>query len=72
MTEMNKPKRPMKSFEADPDVGRMLERACWATIQRSGVKLKVPSGLSLKVVCNEALRAWLTAKGYARKKELAP
>jgi hypothetical protein len=50
-------KRAIKTFEADEDVERMLERAA-----RGGVKLKF--------LCNEALRRHLREKGYARKKDL--
>ncbi len=50
-------KRPIKSFEADADVLRMLARA-----GRDGKKLGT--------VCNEALRRFLHEKGYSRKKDL--
>ena len=51
--------RTVKSFEPDPDVLRMLQRA----MEEDGVKLGH--------MVNNALREWLTKKGYARKKELA-
>ena len=50
--------RNIKSFEADDDVYRMLERA-----SRDGIKLTH--------ILNNAAREWLTRKGYARKKDLA-
>ena len=50
-------KRPIKSFEADEDVRRMLDRAA-----RDGMKLGK--------VCNEAVRVFLHEKGYARKKDV--
>lgn len=52
-------KRNIKSFEADPDVNRMLIRA-----QRKGIKLGK--------ICNKALRAFLRDKGYAKKRDLIP
>ncbi len=51
-------KRDIKSFEADEDVSRMLERA-----KKDGIK----TGF----ICNAALREYLRAKGYARKKDTA-
>ena len=50
-------KRAIRSFEAKPDVQRMLDRAA-----RDGIKL----GL----LCNKALRVLLRERGYARKKDL--
>ena len=47
----------MQSFQADPDVLRMLERAR-------------KDGTSLAWICNKACREWLTEKGYARKKDI--
>lgn len=51
--------RTIKSFEPDPDVLRMLERA------------KDEDGISFSHVLNNAAREWLTKKGYARKRELS-
>lgn len=51
-------KRPIKSFEADKDVERMLARA-------------TREGIRLGFLCNEALRRYLRDKGFARKKDLA-
>lgn len=50
-------KRAIKSFEADKDVLRMLERATG----RDGIKLGH--------ICNEAVRRYLHNAGYARKKD---
>lgn len=50
-------KRAIKSFEADKDVERMLERA---TTQ---------DGIKLGHICNEAIRRYLRNAGYARKKD---
>lgn len=50
--------RNIKSFEADPDVFRMLERAA-------------KDGIKLTHILNNATRDWLIKKGYARKKDLA-
>jgi N-acetylglutamate synthase-like GNAT family acetyltransferase len=41
----------MRSFEADEDVGRMLDRS-----SRHGIKQVF--------VCNEAVRRYLTARGF--------
>lgn len=49
-------KRTIKSFEPDPDVKTMLERAD-------------KDGITLVHICNQAVRAWLTKKGYARKSD---
>lgn len=51
-------KRAIKSFEAEEDVSRMLERA-------------TKGGIKLGFLCNQALRKFLTSKGYARKKDIA-
>ncbi len=51
--------RTIKSFEPDPDVLRMLQRAT----EEDGIKLGH--------IVNVAVRKWLIEKGYARKKELA-
>lgn len=56
--EEPKPKRPMRSFEADDDVERMLKRA----------KRK---HINIVWICNTAVRKYLIEKGYARKKDLA-
>ena len=53
-----KPKRAMVSFQATPEVARMLDRA-----RKGGVKLAW--------LCNTALRVHLAEKGFARKKDLA-
>jgi hypothetical protein len=56
MTKMLTKRRDIRSFEAEPDVARMLGRA------RS-------RGVKLTYLCNNALRQYLTTAGYARKKE---
>ena len=50
-------KRPIQSFQADPDVERMLERAR-------------AEGRSLAWLCNQSCREWLKKEGYARKRDL--
>lgn len=47
--------RTIKSFQVDPDVIRMLERAG-------------ADGFKLRHVINSGVREWLTKKGYDRKK----
>jgi len=49
-------KRVIKSFEPDPDVRAMLDRAD-------------KDGITLVHICNEGVRAWLIKKGYARKQD---
>lgn len=48
-------RRQIKTFEADEDVARMLGAAS-------------AEGVKLVFLCNEALRRFLTQKGYAKKK----
>jgi N-acetylglutamate synthase-like GNAT family acetyltransferase len=46
----------MRSFEAENDVDAMLNRASEV-------------GVKQVFIINSALRAWLTAKGYSRKRD---
>ena len=50
-------KRMIKTFEADEDVARMLNRA-------------TGHGIKLTYLCNEALRRLLIERGFAGKKDL--
>lgn len=52
-------KRPITSFEQADDVGVMLRRA------KSG-------GIKVGHLCNEALRRYLTEKGFAHKRDPEP
>lgn len=56
-SEKEKPQRDIRSFEAEQDVGRMLDRAN-------------DRGVKTVFLCNKALRKLLTDMGYARKKDL--
>ncbi len=51
-------KRNIRTFEADDDVNKMIENA-------------IARGVKQVFFMNHALRAWLTANGYA-KKQAAP
>lgn len=55
--EMSAP-RKIRTFEPDPDVARMLERA-------------TAQGIKITFILNSAAREWLTKKGFARKKDTA-
>lgn len=50
-------RRDIRSFEADADVGRMLDRAS-------------NQGIVQGFLCNKALRKLLSDMGFARKKDL--
>lgn len=49
-------RRPIRSYQAEPDVNRMLVRAD-------------REGFSASKVANLAIREWLIAKGFGRKKD---
>lgn len=51
-------KRNIKTFEADLDVVRMLDRAS-------------KEGIKMTHILNQGARRWLTRKGFSRKKDLS-
>ena len=51
-------KRDIRSFEAEADVAKMLNRA-------------KADGIKQTFLINEALRHYLTVKGFSRKRDLA-
>lgn len=64
-------KRAIKTFEADPDVDLMLERARFVTVTAGGEKKRI-AHQTLSRICNEALRRYLTELGHSRKRDPAP